>query len=95
MTKHQFYQRPKLLLLDEATSALDSESEGLVQDALDAAMQVYPVEKETETRTRGAGWDGGRLKRYRVFATGTLDFLIIFNLYGGQFIGQNLGDSES
>jgi len=32
-------RRPKLLLLDEATSALDSESEGLVQDALDAAMQ--------------------------------------------------------
>ena len=30
-----------MLLLDEATSALDSESEGLVQDALDAAMQVY------------------------------------------------------
>ena len=29
-----------MLLLDEATSALDSESEGLVQDALDAAMQV-------------------------------------------------------
>ena len=34
---------------------MDSESEGLVQDALDAAMQVYPTEKETETRTRGAG----------------------------------------
>ena len=31
-----------MLLLDEATSALDSESEGLVQDALDAAMQVLP-----------------------------------------------------
>ena len=30
-----------MLLLDEATSALDSESEGLVQDALDAAMQVH------------------------------------------------------
>ena len=26
---------PKILLLDEATSALDSESEALVQDALD------------------------------------------------------------
>ena len=35
------FNRPKLLLLDEATSALDSESEGLVQDALDAAMQVH------------------------------------------------------
>lgn len=28
----------KLLILDEATSALDSESEGLVQDALDNLM---------------------------------------------------------
>lgn len=30
---------PKILLLDEATSALDSESENVVQEALDAAAQ--------------------------------------------------------
>ena len=30
---------PRILLLDEATSALDSESEGLVQDALEKLMQ--------------------------------------------------------
>jgi subfamily B ATP-binding cassette protein MsbA len=30
---------PRILLLDEATSALDSESEGLVQDALERLMQ--------------------------------------------------------
>jgi len=30
-----FLRRPKLLFLDEATSALDSESEALVQDAID------------------------------------------------------------
>jgi len=30
-------RKPKILLLDEATSALDTESEGVVQAALDAA----------------------------------------------------------
>jgi ATP-binding cassette subfamily B (MDR/TAP) protein 1 len=32
-------KKPKLLLLDEATSALDSESEAVVQEALDVLMQ--------------------------------------------------------
>lgn len=32
-------RNPKLLLLDEATSALDAQSEGVVQAALDNAMQ--------------------------------------------------------
>jgi ABC-type multidrug transport system fused ATPase/permease subunit len=32
-------RQPRILLLDEATSALDAASEGLVQAALDRAMQ--------------------------------------------------------
>lgn len=32
-------RKPKILLLDEATSALDSESEAVVQEALDRAME--------------------------------------------------------
>jgi ATP-binding cassette subfamily B (MDR/TAP) protein 1 len=32
-------RKPKILLLDEATSALDTESENIVQKALDAASQ--------------------------------------------------------
>ena len=32
-------KNPRILLLDEATSALDSESEGLVQEALERLMQ--------------------------------------------------------
>ena len=33
------YKNPPILILDEATSALDTESEKLVQDALDKLMQ--------------------------------------------------------
>lgn len=33
-------KKPKILLLDEATSALDSESEAVVQEALDSLMQL-------------------------------------------------------
>ncbi|RUS68384.1 hypothetical protein EGW08_023854, partial [Elysia chlorotica] len=32
-------KNPKILLLDEATSALDTESEAIVQDALDKASK--------------------------------------------------------
>jgi len=37
------YFDPRILILDEATSALDSESEALVQDALDRAMEDRTV----------------------------------------------------
>lgn len=32
-------KNPKILLLDEATSALDAHSEGIVQEALEKAME--------------------------------------------------------
>ena len=34
---HAIVSDPRILLLDEATSALDTQSEGVVQDALDKA----------------------------------------------------------
>jgi ATP-binding cassette subfamily B (MDR/TAP) protein 9 len=36
-------RKPKCLILDEATSALDSESESLVQDAMDALMESHSM----------------------------------------------------
>jgi ABC-type phosphate transport system ATPase subunit len=38
-------RNPKILLLDEATSALDTESEAIVQDALDRVTEMNTTSK--------------------------------------------------
>lgn len=38
-------RNPKILLLDEATSALDTESEGIVQSALDKVISQHHTDK--------------------------------------------------
>lgn len=38
-------KNPKILLLDEATSALDTQSEAIVQAALDKARQIWVLPK--------------------------------------------------
>ena len=40
---------PKILLLDEATSALDTESEGIVQDALEKVFAYEPPLQKTNS----------------------------------------------
>ena len=40
-------RNPKILLLDEATSALDSESEAVVQEALDRVSFADPLLNQT------------------------------------------------
>jgi ABC-type multidrug transport system fused ATPase/permease subunit len=40
-------RNPKILLLDEATSALDTESEAIVQDALDRVTEMNTTSEGT------------------------------------------------
>lgn len=38
-------RNPRILLLDEATSALDTESEAIVQDALDKVVITFSIDE--------------------------------------------------
>ena len=40
-------RNPKILLLDEATSALDTESESIVQQALERVNKIYQISKNS------------------------------------------------
>ncbi|PHH78745.1 hypothetical protein CDD80_6296 [Ophiocordyceps camponoti-rufipedis] len=87
-------RRPRLLLLDEATSALDSESERLVQAALDgaaAAGQTTTIAVAHRLSTiRGAG-QIAVLSRGRVVEKGTHDELVSRGgVYRDMVLGQSL-----
>lgn len=51
-------KNPKILLLDEATSALDTQSEAIVQAALDKARQIriLPTHHITQTDAYACKW---------------------------------------
>lgn len=55
-------RNPKILLLDEATSALDTESESIVQAALDKVLKT-----ETESNILKEGAVGGKLVKRKIY----------------------------
>ena len=75
-----------MLLLDEATSALDSESEGLVQDALDAAMQVLldDVDDLRDPDPDGEPYNGNGDQFYKHWTKVILTMMMILMTMAGR-----------
>ena len=55
-----FLRKPRVLLLDEATSALDTESEALVQEALDQLIHTGVGDGESPLQAAGSASGAGR-----------------------------------
>jgi subfamily B ATP-binding cassette protein MsbA len=85
---------PPILILDEATSALDTESERLVQDALDRVMKgrtTFVIAHRLSTVIRAdliLVLDGGRIVERGDHATLMAAGGVYASLYRGQFVAQ-------
>lgn len=86
-------KNPPILLLDEATSALDSESEKLVQDALERAMQGRTVVLIAHRMSTIVNADIiAVVENGQVTETGTHSSLLdSSNFYNNLFSIQNIG----
>ena len=65
-------KKPKVMLLDEATSALDSESEAIVQEALDRLMDSKDLTTIVIAHRLSTIIHSGKYSSFLIFAKSTL-----------------------